>query len=119
VLRLDRGGLEAFQAGTGRLLWRTAGVHHGQDFEAHLTVRDDGVVVWEGSSAATAVAAYRLDTGKRRWRLGGPREPAVVGVGRRGLADRPEPAPPAAAGRPGQRPGAVASGGCPDRLTLT
>jgi outer membrane protein assembly factor BamB len=86
VLRLDRGALEAYEAAGGRLLWRSAGVHRGHDFEAHLTVRDDGVVVWEGSSAATAVAAYRLDTGKRRWRLGGLREPAVIGVGPAGVA---------------------------------
>jgi outer membrane protein assembly factor BamB len=86
VLRLDRGALEAYEAATGRLLWRTAGVHRGQDFEANLTVRDDAVVVWEGSSAATAVAAYRLDTGERRWRLGGLREPAVIGVGPAGVA---------------------------------
>ena len=85
MLRLDRGALEAYQAATGQLLWRTAGVHGGQDFEAQLTVSDDGVVVWEGSSAATAVAAYRLDTGARRWRLGGLHEPAVIGVGPAGI----------------------------------
>jgi outer membrane protein assembly factor BamB len=81
VLRLDRGALEAYQAGTGRLLWRTSDVHRGQDFEANLTVRGERVVVWDLSSAATAVAAYGLDNGARRWRLGGLREPAVVGVG--------------------------------------
>ncbi|HEX8863227.1 MAG TPA: PQQ-binding-like beta-propeller repeat protein [Actinomycetes bacterium] len=86
VLRLDRGTLEAYQAGAGRLLWRTAGVHRGLDFGAQLTSRDDGILVWEGSSAATAVAAYRLDTGARRWRLGGLREPAVIGVGPAGIA---------------------------------
>jgi outer membrane protein assembly factor BamB len=86
VLRLDLGALEAYQAAGGRQLWRTPGVHRGQDFGAHLTVRDDGVVVWEASSAATAVAAYRLDTGKQRWRLGGLREPAVIGVGPAGVA---------------------------------
>jgi outer membrane protein assembly factor BamB len=86
VLRLDRGALEAYQAATGQLLWRTPGVHRGQDFGAHLTGRDDGVLVWEGSSAATAVAAYRLDTGAQRWRLGGLREPAVIGTGPAGVA---------------------------------
>jgi outer membrane protein assembly factor BamB len=86
VLRLDRGALEAYDAATGGELWRTAGVHRGQDFEAHLTVRDDAVVIWGGSSDTTAVAAYRLDTGTRRWRLGGLREPAVIGVGPAGVA---------------------------------
>jgi outer membrane protein assembly factor BamB len=86
VLRLDRGALEAYQAGTGRLLWRTAGVHHGLDFEANLSVSQDGVMVWDHSSAATAVAAYRLDSGERRWRLGGLGEPAVIGVGPAGVA---------------------------------
>jgi outer membrane protein assembly factor BamB len=86
VLRLDRGALEAYDATTGRLLWRTAGVHRGQDFEANLTVRDDSVVVWDQSSDTTTVAAYRLDTGTRHWRLGGLREPAVVGVGPAGVA---------------------------------
>ena len=85
VLRLDRGALEAYQAATGRLLWRTEGVHRGQDFEVNLTVSGDGVVVWH-TSAATAVAAYRLDTGERRWRLGGLGEPAVIGVGPAGVA---------------------------------
>jgi outer membrane protein assembly factor BamB len=86
VLRLDRGALEAYQAATGRLLWRTAGVHHGLDFEANLSVGDGGVVVWDHSSAGTAVAAYRLDSGERRWRLGRLREPAVIGVGPAGVA---------------------------------
>jgi outer membrane protein assembly factor BamB len=86
VLRLDRGGLEAYHAATGRLLWRTPGVHRGQDFEARLTVSHEGVVVWDATSAATAVAAYRLDTGARRWRLGGLRGPAVVGAGPAGVA---------------------------------
>ena len=86
VLRLNHGALEAYQAATGRLLWRTAGVHHGLDFEANLSVSRDGVVVWDHTSAATAVAAYRLDSGERRWRLGGLREPAVIGVGSAGVA---------------------------------
>jgi outer membrane protein assembly factor BamB len=86
VLRLDRGVLEAYQAASGRLLWQTAAVHRGQDFEANLTVSDEGVVVWDHTSAATAVAAYRLDSGARRWRLGGLREPAVIGVGPAGVA---------------------------------
>lgn len=86
VLRLDRGALEAYDAATGRPRWRTADVHRGQDFEASLTVSDDSVVVWDQSSDTTAVAAYRLDTGERRWRLGGLREPAVVGVGPAGVA---------------------------------
>ncbi len=86
VLRLDGGALEAYDAATGRGLWRTPGVHRGQDFQATLTVSDDSVVVWDQSSDTTAVAAYRLDTGKRRWRLGGLREPAVVGVGPAGIA---------------------------------
>jgi outer membrane protein assembly factor BamB len=86
VLRLDRGALEAYQAASGRLLWRTAGVHRGLDFEANLTVSGEGVVVWDHSSASTAVAAYRLETGARRWRVGGLREPAVIGVGPVGVA---------------------------------
>jgi len=86
VLRLDGGTLEAYDAATGRALWRTAGVHRGQDFAATLTVRDDGVVVWDSSSDTTAVAAYRLDTGTRRWRAGGLHEPAVVGAGPAGIA---------------------------------
>jgi outer membrane protein assembly factor BamB len=86
VLRLDRGALEAYDAASGRLLWRTTDVHRGLDFEAHLTVSGDGVVIWDASSASTTVAAYRLDTGERRWRLGGLREPAVVGAGPAGVA---------------------------------
>jgi outer membrane protein assembly factor BamB len=86
VLRLDRGALEAYQAASGRQLWRTAAVHRGLDFEANLTVSDDGVVVWDHSSAATALAAYRLDSGRRHWRVGGLREPAVIGVGPAGVA---------------------------------
>jgi outer membrane protein assembly factor BamB len=86
VLRLDHGALEAFQAATGRLLWRTAGVHRGPDFEANLTVSGRSVLVWDASSAATGVAGYRLDSGARRWRLGGLREPAVIGVGPAGVA---------------------------------
>jgi outer membrane protein assembly factor BamB len=86
VLRLDGGALEAYEAATGRLLWRTAGVHRGPDFEAQLAVTGDGVAVWDGTSAATAVAAYDLGTGTRRWRLGGLRQPAVVGLGPAGVA---------------------------------
>jgi outer membrane protein assembly factor BamB len=86
VLRLDGGALEAYAAGSGRLLWRTVEVHRGQDFEANLSVSGDGVMVWDHSSAATAVAAYRQDSGARRWRLGGLREPAVIGVGPAGVA---------------------------------
>lgn len=86
VLRLDGGALEAYDAATGRGLWRTPRVHGGQDFQANLTVSDGGVVVWDQSSNSTAVAAWRLDTGRRRWRLGGLREPAVVGVGAAGMA---------------------------------
>jgi hypothetical protein len=56
-------------------------VHRGEDFHATLTVAGDGVVVWDQSSAIHTVDAYRLDTGRRRWRLGGLREPAVVGAG--------------------------------------
>ncbi len=86
VLRLDGGSLEAFDSATGRALWRTAGVHQGEDFSATLTVSQGGVVVWEQTSAARAVAAYDLDGGARRWRLGGLRGPAVVGVGPAGIA---------------------------------
>jgi outer membrane protein assembly factor BamB len=86
VLRLDRGALEAYDAARGRLLWRTAGVHRGQDVAANLTVSDQGVVVWDTSSDSTSVAAYRLDTGMRRWQLGGLREAAVIGVGPGGVA---------------------------------
>ena len=86
VLRLDGGALEAFQAATGRLLWRATGVHRGHDFEANLAVSGRSVLVWDATSAATGVAGYRLDTGARRWRLGGLREPAVVGVGPAGVA---------------------------------
>jgi outer membrane protein assembly factor BamB len=81
VLRLDGGALEAYDAATGRALWRTPGVHRSEDFHATLTVAGDGVVVWDQSSAIHTVDAYRLDTGRRRWRLGGLREPAVVGAG--------------------------------------
>lgn len=87
VVRLDRGGLEAFHSATGELLWRTEGTHRGLDFEANLTVSGDGtrVVVWD--SNATAVAAYRLDTGARSWRVGGLRADAgVVGTGPAGIA---------------------------------
>jgi outer membrane protein assembly factor BamB len=56
------------------------------DFQANLTVGHGGVVVWDSSSDTTAIAAYRLDTGERRWRLGGLREAAVVGVGPAGVA---------------------------------
>ena len=86
VLRLDRGALEAYQAATGRLLWRAAAVHRGEDLAANLTVGDGGVVVWDQRSDATAVAGYHLDTGARRWRLAGLRAPAVVGVGPAGVA---------------------------------
>jgi outer membrane protein assembly factor BamB len=86
VLRLDRGALEAYDAATGRRLWRTAGVHRGEDFAATLTVGGGGVVVWGHSSASRTVDAYRLDSGTRRWRLGGLREPAVVGAGPAGIA---------------------------------
>jgi outer membrane protein assembly factor BamB len=86
VLRLDGGALEAYDAATGRRRWRTAGVHRGEDFAATLTVHGDGVVVWDPSSAIHTVDAYRLDSGTRRWRLGGLREPAVVGVGPAGIA---------------------------------
>ncbi len=86
VLRLDRGALEAFDAASGRALWRTAGVHRGQDFQATLTVNQDGVVVWDQTSTTTAVTAYELDGGARRWQIGGLRAPAVVGVGPAGIA---------------------------------
>ncbi|HEX6678009.1 MAG TPA: PQQ-binding-like beta-propeller repeat protein [Actinomycetes bacterium] len=86
VLRLDRGTLEAFDAATGRALWRTAGVHRGADFEATLTVSHGGVVVWDQLSSSNLVAAYELDSGVQRWNLGGLREPAVVGVGPAGVA---------------------------------
>jgi len=86
VLRVDRGALEAYDAATGRALWRTPGAHRGQDFQAILTVTGNGVVVWELSSAGTAVTAYGLDTGERRWRVGGLRDPGVVGVGPAGIA---------------------------------
>ena len=86
VLRLDRGALEAYDAATGRALWRTAGVHRGEDFVATLTVHHDAVVVWDPGSATPAVDTYRLDTGTRRWRAGGLREPAVIGAGPAGVA---------------------------------
>jgi len=86
VLRLDRGALEAYDALTGRGLWRTAAAHRGEDFHANLTVSGGAVVVWDGLSSATAVAAYGLDTGRRLWQAGGLREPAVVGAGPAGTA---------------------------------
>jgi outer membrane protein assembly factor BamB len=86
VLRLDGGALEAYHTATGRALWRTAGVHRGEDFAATLTVHDDTVVVWDPGSAIRTVDAYRPDTGTRRWRLGGLREPAVIGAGPAGVA---------------------------------
>jgi outer membrane protein assembly factor BamB len=86
VLRLDRGTLEAFDAATGRALWRTAGVHRGEDFQATLTVDHGAVLVWDQSSTTAMVAAHELDSGARRWRLTGLREPAVVGVGPAGIA---------------------------------
>jgi hypothetical protein len=67
-------------------LWRTAGVHRGQDFQATLTVNQDGVVVWDQTSTTTAVTGYELDGGARRWQIGGLRAPAVVGVGPAGIA---------------------------------
>jgi outer membrane protein assembly factor BamB len=86
VLRLDGGALEAYDAATGQRLWRTPGAHHSPDFQATLTVADGGVVVWDGISGTTAIGTWHLDTGRRRWRLGGLREPAVVGVGPAGIA---------------------------------
>lgn len=86
VLRLDRGTLEAFDAGSGRALWRTAGVHRGEDFQATLTVNHGAVVVWDQGSINGMVAAYELDGGARRWHLEGLREPAIVGVGPVGVA---------------------------------
>jgi outer membrane protein assembly factor BamB len=85
VVRLDRGALEAFATADGRSLWRTSGVHRGPDHDAWLTAGQD-VLVWQTSSDGRAVTAYRLDTGGRRWRLGGLAEPAVVGVGPAGVA---------------------------------
>jgi len=87
VLRLDRGALAAYHATTGRLLWRTVGVHRGQDLGARLTVSADGAlaVVWDLN--ATAVTAYRLDSGRRHWQVGGLQPwSAVVGVGPAGIA---------------------------------
>jgi outer membrane protein assembly factor BamB len=87
VLRLERGALEAFHSATGTSLWRTEGTHRGLDFEANLTVSDDGVLVLVWDSNVSAVTAYRLDSGTRSWRVGGLKsDAAVVGAGPAGIA---------------------------------
>ncbi len=87
VLWVDRGALESFDAATGRLLWRAAGVVHAGEFSAELTVTGGVVVVGLGMDPAyQPVTAYDLVTGRVRWRLARSAEAAVVGAGPAGPA---------------------------------
>ena len=87
VLWIDRGALEAYDAASGRLLWRADRVIRAGEFSAELTVTGDVVIVGLGMRPAyKPVTAYDLGTGLQRWRLRRSAEAAVVGAGPAGVA---------------------------------